>query len=57
MIVINLVTPKAAAKQELLFNQPEAVLLNKSSRLAAILGVTQFLTMIGKNLVTLCCTA
>ncbi len=35
----------------------EAGLLNKSSRLAANLGVTKFITMIGTNLVTLCCAA
>ncbi len=35
---VNLVTPKAGAKQELLLNRPEAGLLNKSSHLAPALG-------------------
>jgi len=34
---------------------PEAGWLNKSSRLAAALGVTKFMTVIAMNLVTLCC--
>jgi hypothetical protein len=53
MTVKNLVSPKAAAKHDFLFNKPtsEAVLLNKSSRLAAALGVT----IIAMYLVTLCC--
>ncbi len=34
---------------------PEAGWLNKSSRLAAALGVTKFMTAIAMNLVTLCC--
>jgi hypothetical protein len=58
MFVINLVTLKAAAKRELLFNPtplPEAGLSNKSSHLAAALGVTKFLVLLAMNLVTLCC--
>jgi hypothetical protein len=40
---------------ELLFNKltPEAGLLNKSSSLAAALGVTKFITVIATNLVAL----
>jgi hypothetical protein len=34
---------------------PEEGLLNKSSRLAAALGVTKFITIIAMYLVTLCC--
>jgi hypothetical protein len=33
----------------------EVSLLNKSSRLAAALGVTKFMTVIAMNSVTLCC--
>jgi hypothetical protein len=53
MIIINLVTPKAGAKRELLFNKlaSEAVLLNKS--LDSALGVMKFITIIAMNLVTL----
>ncbi len=45
MIAANLVTPKASAKLELLFNKlaSEAGLLNKSSHLAATLGVTKLM--------------
>jgi hypothetical protein len=45
LIFINLVTPKVCAKCELWFDEPatEASLLNKSSCLAAALGVTKFL--------------
>jgi len=53
--VMNLVTPKATAKHELLFNKSDLGLLNKNSRLAAALGVTKFTTVIAMNLVTLCC--
>jgi hypothetical protein len=35
----------------------EAGSLNKSSCLAAALGVTKFITVISMNLVTLCCAA
>jgi hypothetical protein len=57
MIAINLVTPKAAAKQEFLPNKlpPEAGLLNKSSCLAQTLGVTKFTIVTDKIWVTLCC--
>jgi hypothetical protein len=46
-------TPKVEAKHELLFNKPEAGLLNKCSCLAAVLGATKFKGVIVKNLVTL----
>ncbi len=54
---MNLVTPKAGAKHELLFNKPasEAGLLNKSSCLARALGETKFIDMRDMILVTLCC--
>jgi hypothetical protein len=57
MAVMNSVTPKAAAKHDLLFKESasESGLLNKSSCLAAALGVTKFMTVIALNLVTLCC--
>jgi hypothetical protein len=44
MIVLNETTPKAAAKLKLLFNKldNEASLLNKISRLAAVLDVIKF---------------
>jgi hypothetical protein len=44
MTIMNLVTPNAGAKYEPLFNKPasEVDLLNKSSCLAAALGVDQF---------------
>ncbi len=35
--------------------QTEAGLLNKTSRLAAALGVTKFMTIIAMYLVNLCC--
>jgi hypothetical protein len=35
----------------------EAGMLNKTSCLAAALGVTQVITVISTNLVTLCCAA
>jgi hypothetical protein len=46
MTAVNLITPKAAAKHELLFDKPvsEVGLLNKSSHLAPTLGVTKFIT-------------
>jgi hypothetical protein len=54
-----LITPKVGAKRELLFNElasaSEASLLNKSSCLAAALGVTKFITIIAMFLVALCC--
>jgi hypothetical protein len=37
-----------------MFNKPEAGLLNKSSRLAAALGVTNISTVLSMILVTLC---
>jgi hypothetical protein len=43
MGVMNLVTPKAAAKGKLSFNKPEAGVLNKCSFLAPALGVTKFI--------------
>ncbi len=45
MTVINLVTPKAEAKRELLFNKPtsKASSLNNSLLLAPALGVTKFI--------------
>ncbi len=51
---MNLVTPKAGAKHEVLFNETASGLLKKSSCLAATLGVTKFITNIAYNLVTLC---
>jgi hypothetical protein len=52
---MNLVTPKAAAKQKLLFNKPtsEAGSLSKSSCLAAARGVSKFIATVTMNLVTL----
>ncbi len=57
IIPIDLVTPKAAAKHELWFNEPASVagLLNKSSHLAPALGVTKFIIVLDMILVTLCC--
>jgi hypothetical protein len=54
---VNLVTPKAGAKYELLFSKlaSEAGLLNKSSCLAPALGVTKFIITTDIILVTLCC--
>jgi hypothetical protein len=59
LIDMNLVTPKAGAKHELLFNKPVswAGLLHKSSCLAAALGVHKLRTVVAKNLATFCCTA
>jgi hypothetical protein len=56
MLTVNLVTPKGAAKLELLFNElaSEAGLLNKGSCLARALGVTKFINMRYMILVTLC---
>jgi hypothetical protein len=52
---MNFVTPKAGAEHELWFNKPasETNLLNKSSRLAPTLGVTEFLFFKSMILVTL----
>jgi hypothetical protein len=57
MIVISLVTLKEAAKLQLVFKKPAsgAGLLNKSSHLAAALGVTKFITNTVMNFVTICC--
>jgi hypothetical protein len=57
IFVINLVTPKARAKHEQLFNEPatEAGSLNKSSCSAPALGVTKFSVIKDIILVTLCC--
>jgi hypothetical protein len=52
---MNLVTPETGAKHELLFNKPEAGLLNESSLLARALGVTKFINMTDVILATLCC--
>jgi hypothetical protein len=52
---MKLVTPNVGAKHKLLFNKPEAGLLNKCSCLAAALGATKFIGVIVMNLVTLCC--
>jgi hypothetical protein len=59
MTIINFVTPKVAAKSDLSFHKPayEESLLNKSSCLAAALGVTKFVTITLMVLVTLCCAA
>ncbi len=46
---VNLVTPEAAAKHELLFNKDRLSFLNKSSTLAAALGVTKFVIIIASN--------
>ena len=53
----NLVTPKAGAKRELLYNKlaSEVGLLNKSSCLAPTLGVNKFIIVTDVILVTLCC--
>jgi hypothetical protein len=53
---MNLVTPKAGGKHETLFDKPatEVGSLNKSSCLAAALGVTKFISVIVMNLATLC---
>ncbi len=64
LIVINLVTPKAAARHELLFNKQafhiyfsakvatKAGLFNKSLSSSVALGVTKFFVTIFINLVT-----
>jgi hypothetical protein len=57
---MNLVTPKAGAKPELLFKKQTSVqqthlcLPSKSSSLAGDLGVTNFITLIGTISGTLC---
>jgi hypothetical protein len=43
LTIINLVTPKAGARHELLFNKPASGLLNESSFLAPAFGVTKFI--------------
>ncbi len=55
--IVNLATPKGAAKPELLFNKPtsEAGLLNKGLYFAPALGVTKFIIVIDMSLLTLCC--
>jgi len=52
---INLVTPNARAKHEPLLNKPasEAILLNKSSHLAAAFGWTKFIEITAINLLVL----
>ncbi len=57
MTIMNLVTPKAGAKREVLFNKQalEAGLLYKCSFLARGLGVTKFTNVRDMILVTLCC--
>jgi hypothetical protein len=59
MIALNYVTPKAAAKHDVLCNElsSDLGLLNKCSCLAALFGVTTFVTVLALNLVTLCCPA
>jgi hypothetical protein len=52
---MNLVTPKAGAKYEILFYKPGSCLLNKSSYLAPASGVTKFTIARVMILVTLCC--
>jgi hypothetical protein len=58
---MNLVTLKAGAKHELLFNKPvpasEVALLSKSLCLAAALDMTKYAVSIAVNLVTLCFVA
>jgi hypothetical protein len=61
---VNLVTPKAEAKHELLFNKvlilagkSEAGLLNKSSCLAPAIGVTKFIIIKDMSLFSLCSAA
>ncbi len=57
MTIVNLETPKAGGKHELLFNEPssEAGLLKKSSCLAPTFGVTKVVIVKGTILVKLCC--
>ncbi len=57
MTHMNLVTPKAGAKNEFLFNELASGLLNKSSFLAAALGVIKFITVVVTNSVALYCAA
>ncbi len=52
---VNLVTPKARAKHEHLFNKSASGLLDKISYLAAALGVTKIISIIVMYCVTLCC--
>jgi hypothetical protein len=56
LTILDLVTPKAGAKQELLFNKQASGLLRKNSSLARDLGVTKFVKVIVWYLVTLCCS-
>jgi len=53
--IMTLVTPKARAQHEVLFNKPATGLLNKGSCLARALGVTYFMQVRNMTLVTLCC--
>jgi hypothetical protein len=46
MSSVNLVTSKAGAKQELLFNKQASGLLRKNSSVAKDLGVTKFVKVI-----------
>ncbi len=55
--IVNLVTPKAGAKHELFLNKPTSGLFNKSSSLAATLGVIKLIAISITHLVTLCCAA
>jgi uncharacterized membrane protein len=59
MAVVDSVTPKAAAKHDLLFNNQTFVsgLLNKGSCLARVFGLTKFIKIRDMILVTLCCAA
>jgi hypothetical protein len=54
----TLVTLKAGAKHELLFNElaSELCLWSRGSSLAAALGVTKFITIKAMHSVTLCCS-
>ena len=55
MIVMNLVTPKAGAKHERLFNKPASVCWIISSCPTQALGVTKFTNVGDMILITLCC--
>jgi len=55
MGVANFVTPKVAAKLQLLINKPEAGSWKESSCLAPALDVTKFTTARDTILVTLSC--
>ncbi len=55
MIVMNLVTPEAAAKLWVNKSYSEAGSLNKSSRLAPTKGVNKFKNIKDIISVTLCC--